>query len=56
MGYDIRPLQTMEEKKTLLRQAVDGGWILAYEHDPHVPATTVVEGERGFEPGETVNL
>lgn len=56
MGYDIRPLQTMEEKKTLLRQAVDQGWILVYEHDPEVPATTVVEGERGFHYGETVNL
>ncbi|MEC9072320.1 MAG: MBL fold metallo-hydrolase, partial [Myxococcota bacterium] len=56
MGYDIRPLQTMEEKKTLLRQAVDEDWILVYEHDPDVPATRVIEGERGFQHGETVNL
>ena len=56
MGYDIRPLQTMEEKKSLLRRAVDEDWILAYEHDPGVAATRVEETERGFAAGEVVDL
>ena len=56
MGYDIRPLQTMEEKKEILRKAVDEGWILAYEHDPDLSATTVLESERGFASGESVAL
>ena len=54
MGYDIRPLQTMEEKKSLLRRAVDEDWILAYEHDPVLAATRVVETEKGFAAGEAV--
>ena len=56
MGYDIRPLQTMEEKKALLRRAVDEDWILAYEHDPTLAATRVVETERGFAAGPAVEL
>lgn len=56
MGYDIRPLQTMEEKKSLLRRAVDEDWILAYEHDPLVAASRVVETEKGFAAGEAVDL
>ena len=56
MGYDIRPLQTMEEKKSLLRRAVDENWILAYEHDPDLAATRVVETEKGFTAGEAVDL
>ncbi len=56
MGYDIRPLQTMEEKKSLLRRAVDEDWILAYEHDPKLAATRVIETERGFAAGEPVPM
>ena len=56
MGYDIRPLQTMDEKKQVLRRAVDEGWVLVYEHDPDLPATTVIETERGFAAGPAVEI
>lgn len=43
MGYDLYPLTTIEEKKTILAQAVEEGWILALEHDPELQACTVRE-------------
>ncbi len=56
MGYDIRPLGTVDEKRQLLARAAREGWILAYEHDPEVAATRVVETERGFRAGDPVAL
>jgi glyoxylase-like metal-dependent hydrolase (beta-lactamase superfamily II) len=47
MAYDLRPLEVMEEKKALLEEAAQGGWIVVYEHDPDVAATRIaVEGGR----------
>ncbi|MBK8920794.1 MAG: MBL fold metallo-hydrolase [Saprospirales bacterium] len=34
MAYDIRPLQTMEERAALLEEAVREKYILFFEHDP----------------------
>jgi glyoxylase-like metal-dependent hydrolase (beta-lactamase superfamily II) len=34
MGYDMRPLNTLEEKERLLNQAVNENWHLFFEHDP----------------------
>ena len=34
MGYDLRPLVTLEEKRATLTAAADERWILALEHDP----------------------
>lgn len=34
MGYDLRPLETLEEKRRLLTRAAEEGWILFFEHDP----------------------
>jgi hypothetical protein len=28
MGYDVRPLQTMEEKANILSKAVEENWVL----------------------------
>lgn len=56
MGYDIRPLVTMEEKRWILERAVRDDWILAYEHDPDVSATRVVETDKGYGAGEPVAL
>jgi len=43
MGYDLYPLTTIEEKKAILAQAVEEGWILFFEHDPSVAACRVRE-------------
>jgi len=47
MGYDIRPLETMAEKKTLLDEAVEKKQILFFEHDPVVECATVKRNDRG---------
>lgn len=47
MGYDTRPLLTLEEKKRFLRQAADEQWVLFFEHDPINECCTVKETEKG---------
>jgi len=48
MGYDLQPLVTLGEKKELLPQAVDGNWMLFFEHDPEVAAATITTTEKGY--------
>jgi len=33
MGYDMKPLQTLKEKKEFLKKAVDQSWYIYLEHD-----------------------
>lgn len=47
MGYDNHPLTTIAEKKRLLPQIIDEGWIVVFEHDAFRDAATVVAGSRG---------
>lgn len=47
MGYDTRPLLTLEEKKRFLRQAADEQWVLLFEHDPINECCTVKDTEKG---------
>jgi glyoxylase-like metal-dependent hydrolase (beta-lactamase superfamily II) len=48
MGYDLRPLVTLEEKKRILPQAEKEGWLLFFEHDPETVAVTLRQTEKGF--------
>ncbi|MFA5833645.1 MAG: MBL fold metallo-hydrolase [Bacteroidota bacterium] len=48
MGYDLRPLGTLEEKKRILPQAEKEGWILFFEHDPETAAVTLQKTEKGL--------
>ena len=48
MGYDLRPLVTLEEKKRLLPKAEQEGWILFFEHDPETTAVTLQRTEKGI--------
>jgi glyoxylase-like metal-dependent hydrolase (beta-lactamase superfamily II) len=41
MGYDTRPLITMEEKDRFLKLAAENDYILFFEHDPSVQCCTV---------------
>ena len=55
MAYDHFPLSTLEEKRDLLGQAVDGNWILFFEHDPSIAACRVTRNDKGrFEIAGTV--
>ena len=47
MGYDTRPLITLEEKEKFLNEAADQQYILFFEHDPVNECCTVKRTERG---------
>ncbi|MFN5622254.1 MAG: MBL fold metallo-hydrolase [Flavobacteriales bacterium] len=56
MGYDTRPLITLDEKARILRRAVDEQWILVYEHDPINECSTLIDTEKGIRVGEVMPL
>jgi glyoxylase-like metal-dependent hydrolase (beta-lactamase superfamily II) len=45
MAYDLRPLETLEEKTRLLARARRGAWTVILEHDPEVEAVVVEEAD-----------
>lgn len=47
MGYDTRPLITLEEKEKFLREAADGQYVFFLEHDFVNECCTVEHSERG---------
>ena len=47
MGYDIRPLITLKEKKQFLDDAAKNNWYLFLEHDAHNEIITVKHTEKG---------
>jgi glyoxylase-like metal-dependent hydrolase (beta-lactamase superfamily II) len=49
MGYDVEPLRTLESKRKVIRDALDRGWWLFFEHDPDVVMARLSEGEKGPE-------
>jgi glyoxylase-like metal-dependent hydrolase (beta-lactamase superfamily II) len=49
MAYDVRPLQTIDEKGDFLGQAERSEWNLFFEHDPDVVVADLARTERGIE-------
>ena len=47
MGYDTRPLITMEEKASFLNEAADNKYVLIMQHDSVNECCTVKHSERG---------
>lgn len=47
MGYDLYPLTTLENKRKLLPQAVEEGWLCIFEHDPDLPWGHLLETAPG---------
>lgn len=56
MGYDTRPLITMEEKQQFLNEAADHSYILFFEHDPIHECCTVKHTEKGVRLDKTFSL
>ncbi|MCC6685328.1 MAG: MBL fold metallo-hydrolase [Bacteroidia bacterium] len=56
MGYDVRPLDTMNEKTAFLKEAAAKEYILFFEHDAFTEACTVTVTEKGIRKGEVVEL
>jgi glyoxylase-like metal-dependent hydrolase (beta-lactamase superfamily II) len=47
MGYDMCAETALREKAEFLRQAVEGNWIICFEHDPELAAARVRFDEKG---------
>ena len=47
MGYDTRPLLTLDEKELFLNTAADKEYYLWLEHDAHNPIITVKHTDKG---------
>jgi glyoxylase-like metal-dependent hydrolase (beta-lactamase superfamily II) len=56
MGYDMFPLTTLQEKKAFLKEAVEGEYILFFEHDPQYECCTLKHTERGIRPDKFFKL
>ncbi|WP_215226145.1 MBL fold metallo-hydrolase [Echinicola shivajiensis] len=56
MGYDTRPLKTLEEKKAFLEEAAEKQYILFLEHDPVHECCTVKMTEKGVRLDQTFSL
>jgi glyoxylase-like metal-dependent hydrolase (beta-lactamase superfamily II) len=47
MGYDTRPLLTLDEKERFLKEAADHNYYLILEHDPYNEIITVKHTDKG---------
>jgi len=56
MAYDMFPLKTLTEKKTMLNEAVEKNYILYLEHDPLNECCTLQQTEKGTRLKETFKL
>ena len=56
MGYDVRPLTTLEEKRSFLNLAVKEEYCLFLEHDAQNEIITLKETEKGIRFGDSLSL
>jgi glyoxylase-like metal-dependent hydrolase (beta-lactamase superfamily II) len=56
MGYDTRPLITLEEKERFLKEAAANNYVLFLEHDSVNECCTVVQTEKGVRLDKTFSL
>ncbi|MBL4656525.1 MAG: MBL fold metallo-hydrolase [Flavobacteriales bacterium] len=56
MGYDTRPLLTLEEKGKFLAEAAEKNYVLFLEHDPDIECITVQKTEKGVRLDESFKL
>ena len=47
-GFDIRPLVSLEERRTFMSEAAEKGYILFFEHDIYHECCTIKKTEKGF--------
>ena len=48
MSYDIESLKTIEEKKSLLKEALENDYILVFQHDEHVECCNLQMTPKGI--------
>jgi glyoxylase-like metal-dependent hydrolase (beta-lactamase superfamily II) len=56
MGYDMFPLTTLNEKKSFLKEALEGDYILFFEHDALNECCTLQQTEKGVRPKDFFRL
>ncbi len=56
MGYDTRPLITMEEKAEFLNEAANKNYVLFFEHDPVIECCNLQRTEKGIRVKEIFSL
>lgn len=56
MSYDVRPLNTLEEKARILKLAAYQNWLLYFEHDPIVELCSLQNTEKGIRIKDTFKL
>jgi glyoxylase-like metal-dependent hydrolase (beta-lactamase superfamily II) len=56
MGYDVQPMVTLEEKKTILPKAVEENWTFVFEHDPYNIAAKITQNEKGYTAGDKIEI
>ena len=56
MGYDTRPLITLDEKAKILRRAVDENWALFFEHDSVNQCASLLDTEKGIRANQYFRL
>jgi len=56
MAYDMRPLDTLNEKRVILKQALEENWVLYMEHDPKIECATLTAVDGRIKLNETFDL
>ncbi len=56
MSYDMRPLDTLAEKRRIFSEAVANDWLLFFEHDPKNECASLQQTEKGVRIKETMTL
>lgn len=56
MSYDVRPLETMKEKTSILNEAAKNNWLLFFEHDNSVECISLEATEKGVKKKEELKV
>jgi glyoxylase-like metal-dependent hydrolase (beta-lactamase superfamily II) len=56
MGYDMAPLQTLEEKEEFLKKAAANNWYIYLEHDADNEIITITESEGRFSVDSAITM
>jgi glyoxylase-like metal-dependent hydrolase (beta-lactamase superfamily II) len=56
MGYDMQPLKTLAEKKSILARAAEENWHIFFEHDAQIEMCNVEKTDRGIIVKDTMKL
>jgi glyoxylase-like metal-dependent hydrolase (beta-lactamase superfamily II) len=47
MGYDLFPLETIDNRKRFYAEALRENWLVAFTHEPHTPMVFLDEDDKG---------